>query len=175
MNKKELLEFIERVEIKAIKSVEDRYSKDIEAKKNEVLAKYEDSINLYQDTFNRFSTNLTILLTDMKEDMQVAYSGSWDIERSLSRLSDIRKSIVYNCGFQGEVQKLEDQKRKEIEEVKANYHKVYIVSKNMNSAKKIAEYLEGLGFDLSSLKEDEMKALVADIDKSKLFVCGENH
>lgn len=51
--------------------------------------------------------------------------------------------------------------------------KVYIVSKSMSSAKKIAEYLEGLGFDLSSLKEDEMQALVADIDKSKLFVCGE--
>ena len=43
----------------------------------------------------------------------------------------------------------------------------------MSSAKKIAEYLKGLGFDLSNLEEDEMKSLVANIDKSKLFVCGE--
>ncbi|CAI3202323.1 hypothetical protein CNEO2_2920001 [Clostridium neonatale] len=50
-----------------------------------------------------------------------------------------------------------------------------MVSKDMSSAKKIAEYLEGLGFDISTLKEDEMKYLSTDIDKSKLFVCGENH
>lgn len=173
MLKKDLLEFIERVENKAIKSVEDRFNKEIEVKKNEVLAKYEDSIDLLQDTFNRFSTNLTNLLTDMKEDMQVAYHGNWDIDSALRRLTNIRAHIVCACDFQGEVQKLKDQKKKEIDEVKANYHKVYVVSKSMSSSKKIAEYLEGLGFDISSLKEDEMNALVADIDKSKLFVCGE--
>lgn len=173
MNKKDLLEFIDRVERKAVSSVEARFNKEIEEKKKEVLSKYEDSINMLQDTFNRFSTNLTNLLTDMKEDMQVAYSGSWNLDRSLNMLANIKKEIVCYCDFQGEVQKLKDQRSKEIEEVKANYKKVYIVSKSMSSAKKIAEYLEGLGFDLSSLKEDEMKALVADIDKSKLFVCGE--
>lgn len=173
MNKKELLEFIERVERKAISSVEARFNKEIEVKKDEVLSKYEDSINMLQDTFNRFSTNLTNLLTDMKEDKQVSYSGSWDINSSLNKLTYIKGKIVDSCDFQGEVQKLKDQRKKEIEEVKANYHKVYVVSKSMSSSKKIAEYLEGLGFDLSSLKEDEMKCLVADIDKSKLFVCGE--
>lgn len=173
MNKKDLLEFIERVEKKAISSVEARFDKEIKAKKEEVLIKYEDSINMLQDTFNRFSTNLTNLLTDMKEDMQVAFSGSWEIDTGLKKLSVIRKRIAERCDFQGEVQKLRDQKKKEIEEVKANYHKVYVVAKSMSSSKKIAEYLEGLGFDLSSLKEDEMNALVADIDKSKLFVCRE--
>ncbi|WP_195264520.1 hypothetical protein [Clostridium sp. 1001275B_160808_H3] len=173
MLKKDLLEFIERVERKAISSVEARFDKEIEVKKQEVLSKYEDSINMLQDTFNRFSTNLTNLLTDMKEDMQVAYVSNWDINTSLNRLSDIKRNIVYSCDFQGKVQKLKDKREKEIEEVKANYHKVYVVSKSMSSSKKIAEYLEGLGFDLSSLKEDEMNALVADIDKSKLFVCGE--
>lgn len=173
MNKKDLLEFIERVERKAISSVEERFSKEIEVKKGEVLSKYEEKINMYQDTFNRFSTNLTNLLTDMKEDIEVAYSDSWRIRDGLKYLNNIKESVAEYCCFQGEVQKIKDLKNKEIEEVKANYKKVYIVSKSMSSAKKIAEYLEGLGFDLSSLKEDEMKALVGDIDKSKLFVCGE--
>ena len=173
MNKKDLLGFIERVERKAISSVEERFSKEIEAKKREVLSKYEDKINMYQDTFNRFSTNLTNLLTDMKEDVEVAYSNNWRIRNGLKNLSNIKEAIANYCCFKGEVQKIKDLRDKEIEEVKANYKKVYVVSKSMSSAKKIAEYLEGLGFDLSSLKEDEMKALVADIDKSKLFVCGE--
>ncbi|WP_300382096.1 hypothetical protein [Clostridium sp.] len=173
MNKKDLLEFIERVESKAIKSVEDRYNKEIEDKKKEVLAKYEDKINMYQEVFNRFSTNITNLLTNIKEDKEVAYSGSYSIRSGLDHLKNIRYQITSNCDFQGEVEKIRNLKKKEIEDVKANYYKVYIVSKSMSSSKKIAEYLEGLGFDLSSLKEDEMKALVADIDKSKLFVCGE--
>lgn len=173
MNKKDLLEFIERVERKAISSVEARFDKEIEAKKQEALSKYEDSINMLQDTFNRFSTNLTNLLTDMKEDMEVAYIGNYYVNDGMKYLSNIKNRISSSCDFKGEVQKLEDQKKKEIEEVRANYKKVYVVSKSMSSAKKIAEYLEGLGFDLSSLKEDEMNALVADIDKSKLFVCGE--
>lgn len=175
MNKRDLLDFIERVQHKAVRSVEDRFEKEIEKKKSEVLSKYEDNINLLQNTFNRFSTNLTNLLTDMKEDKEVAYSGNWRISDSLKYLNDMKTRISSSCFFEGQVQKLKDQRDKEIEAVKANYHKVYVVSKSMPSAKKIAEYLEGLGFDLSSLKEDEMKALVADIDKSKLFVCGENH
>lgn len=175
MVKKDLLEFIERVQQKAIKSVEKKFSVEIEAKKKEVLTKYEDKIDMLQDTFNRFSTNLTNLLTDMQEDTEIAYRGHWQIKDGLKFLGNIKDKASSACDFQGEVQKLRDQRDKEIEEVKANYHKVYIVSKSMSSAKKIAEYLEGLGFDLSSLKEDEIKALVADIDKSKLFVCGENH
>lgn len=175
MVKKDLLEFIERVEQKAINSVEKRFRVEIELKKKEVLNKYENKIDFLQDTFNRFSTNLTNLLSDMKEDTQVSYDGDWKIRDGLRYLECIKNRIVEGCSFQGEVQKLRNQCDKEVQEVKANYHKVYIVSKNMSNAKKIAEYLEGLGFDLSSLKEDEMKALVADIDKSKLFVCGENH
>lgn len=176
MVKKDLLEFIERVEHKAIKSIGVRFDKEIEIKKEEeVLSKYEYKIDLLQDTFNRFSTNLTNLLTDMKEDKEVGYNGSYAISNGQDYLKNIKFKIKNSCSFQGEVQKLKDQMDKEIKEVKDNYHKVYMVSKSMSSSKKIAEYLEGLGFDLSSLKEDEIKALVADIDKSKLFVCGENH
>lgn len=173
MNKKDLLDFIERVEYKAIKSVEDRGNKEIEAKKNEILSLYKEKIAQYQDTFNRFSTNLTTLLTDMREDYEVGYRGSYDIQKALRDLCNIEAKIKESCVFKGSVAKLYQARDKELDEVRKNYKKVYMVSKTM-TAKKIAEYLEGLGFDLSTLKEDEMKYLSTDIDKSKLFVCGEN-
>ncbi|MEW9991956.1 hypothetical protein [Clostridium butyricum] len=175
MNKKELLSFIERVEHKAITSVEKKWNKKIEEKKDEVLSKYKDKLDMYQGIFNNFSKNLTDLLTDMKEDQEVAYNCYYRIHDSLSYLSKMEKLIRDNCSFNGAVIKLRQEKDKEVEEVRFNYRKVYIVSQGMSSAKKIAEYLECLGFDLSTLKEDEMKYLSTDIDKSKLFVCGENH
>ena len=44
----------------------------------------------------------------------------------------------------------------------------------MSKAKDIASYLEETGFDISSLKESKNTQLVAKVDKSKLFVCGDN-
>lgn len=174
MNKKDLLEFIERVECKAIKSVEERWNKDIADEKEKQISKYAKKIDMYQSAFNNFSNNLTNILTDMKEDLEVCYNSSYSIVEGLKDLANIKYNIMENCSFKGEVQKLKDLKKKEVEAVKFNYKKVYIVSKEMSSYKKIAEYLEGLGFDISTLKEDEMKYLSTDIDKSKLFVCGEN-
>ena len=175
MLKRDLLEFIERVEEKAIKSVEDKWNKLIKDKKNEVLSKYEDKFGLYQSVFNNFQTNLVNLLSDIKEDVEINFKGSKTIDYGFGYLSNIRGSIIDRCSFGKKVDKLSIKQEKEIEEVRINYRKVYMVSKSMSSAKKIAEYLEALGFDISSLKEDEIQYLSTDIDKSKLFVCGENH
>jgi len=174
MNKKDLLEFIERVEYKAVSSVEERWNKKIEEARKNAISKYSKKIDMYQSSFNNFSTNLTNLLTDMKEDLETAYSGNHRINDGLRYLSNIKTRIIDDCSFNGEVMKLRQEEEKEIEAVRFNYKKVYIVSKGMSSTKKIVEYLEALGFDLSTLKEDEMKYLSTDIDKSKLFVCGEN-
>lgn len=174
MVKKDLLEFIERVEAKAVKSVKEKFNKKISEKEVEVLSKYEDSINLLQDTFNRFSANLSNVMADMKEDKEVAFHGNYRINDGINYLSNIKERIIKDCDFEGKVQKIRNARDKEIAEVKANYHKVYTVAKSMSSAKKIADYLKELGFDISSIEDDAVTSLVADIDKSKLFVCGEN-
>lgn len=174
MRKADLLDFIERVKHKAIKSVEAKWNEEIQKKKSEIIAKYDEKINMYQSSFNNFSSNITNLLTDMKEDLEVGYSGSSDIKNGLYYLANIREQIVSNCSFKGEVQKLKDLKAKEVKEVEDNYQTVYTVCNGMNSANRIAEYLEELGFDISSIKDKNMTALVAQVDKSKLFVCGDN-
>lgn len=175
MNKKDLLEFIERVESKAIRSIDAKWKIKVEEKQNEVMSKYDEKINMYQSSFNNFSNNLTNVLTDMKEDLEIAYSGNgYEMRRALKLLSNIRSDIVDSCSFKGEVQKVKDLWAKDREEVEFNYQKVYAVAKSMTGAKKIEEYLESLGFDLSTLREDEKNYLSTNIDKSKLFVCGEN-
>ena len=93
MNKKDLLNFIERVESKAIKSVEEKWNKHIEAKEDEIFSKYKEKLDMYQSTFNNFSTNLTNLLTDMNEDQEVAYSGHYYINDSLRRLARIEEIV----------------------------------------------------------------------------------
>ena len=146
---------------------------EIKNKENEVMGKYKERISMYQGAFNRFSTNLTELLTDMREGIEKGYTGSVYVTNGLNYLATLNSSIKNCCQFNGEVAKLRSLRDKEIEEVELNYKKVWAVSKTM-APNKIEEYLTGLGFDLSSLKEDEMKYLSTDIDKSKLFVCGEN-
>ncbi len=173
MLKKDLLSFIERVEKKALISVRRKWNEEIKNKENEVMGKYKEKISMYQGAFNRFSSNLTELLTDMREDIEIGYTGSTYVSNGLNYLTTLNSSIKNCCQFNGEVAKLRDLRNKEIEEVELNYKKVWAVSKTM-TPKKIEEYLTGLGFDLSSLQEDEMKYLSTDIDKSKLFVCGEN-
>ena len=123
MNKIDLLTFIERVENKAIKSVEEKWNKKIEEKKEEVISKYKEKLDMYQSTFNNFSTNLTNLLTDMKEDQEVAYTGHYHINDSLSRLARIEEIVRNNSSFNGQVMKLKQARNKEIEAVRFNYKK----------------------------------------------------
>lgn len=174
MRKEDLLGFIVRVERKAVKSVEEKFNAEIQTAKDKAMSKYDEKIAMYQDTFNRFSTNLTNLLTDLKENTEVGYEGSYRINDGLSYLKNIREGIDRGCSFKGQVQKIRDAKTKEVEEVKKNYDTVYKVCKSMSSANRIAEYLEELGFDISSVKDKNITALVAQVDRTKLFVCGDN-
>ncbi len=176
MNKKDYLNFIERVEQKAIESVTKRYNKEIKAAKEEALSKYAEKIKKYQAEYNNLSKNIRELLSELGADREVGYKNYYgSIESFLSNLegNTISSRIINNSSFSGKVQKIVDERDKEIKAVESNYTKVYMVSKSLANAKKIDEYLVGLGFDTSSIKEDEMQYLSTDIDKSKLFVCGE--
>lgn len=174
MLKNDLVGFVIKVKSKAMNSVQNRHDKLIQIKKDELLLPYAERIEQLQHSFNMFSTKTTTLLTEIKEDVEIGYNGSYDISHGLNYLSKLKEKILYNSDFKGEVRKMYSLKDKEVEEVRENYNKVLDTCKSMNSAKRIAEYLEELGFDISTLKEDTNKSLVADIDRSKLFVCGEN-
>jgi arginyl-tRNA synthetase len=180
MKKKDLILFIDKVEQKAIKSVKERYEKLIEEEKIKILKEkdYAARINKVQRKVNDLFSEAQDLVLDMKEDITVRYEYYYDIAKQLSSFTGkdrILENVKYNGKFDGgSVQLIRNECERELEAVKDNYKKVRVVVDSFTSANKIAEYLKELGFDLSSLEKQECTALVCEIDKTKLFVCGEN-
>jgi hypothetical protein len=180
MKKKDLMLFIEKVEVKAVKSVEEKYRKLIEDEKLKVLENngYTKRINVIQKKVNDLFTEAQTLMLDVNEDVSVRYEGYYNIAQTLSSYTG--KTTIFEsikkCGKYdgGSVELIKDELYREVQLVKENYKKVKVVANSYLNAAKIAEYLKGLGFDLTSLEKQESTALVCEIDKSKLFVCGEN-
>lgn len=179
MRKHELLDFIDKVERKAVNSVEDRYKQVINDEKLRVLESkgYMERINKIQHDLNLLFDKAQSLVLDMTENVEVKYKDYCNLASEISTFTGegLLNRVLQKSSFEGgSVQKIINKKYKEIQEVKDNYAKVRAVCQRLENGKKVAEYLKGLGFDLSSLEAKENKALVADIDKSKLFVCGDN-
>lgn len=180
MRKKDLLLFLDKVEHKAIKSVNDNFKKQIDEAKNTVLfeKKYTERIKNIQKKTNDLFAEAQELMLDLREDIDVKYDYYYDVVHSLqywNGKSNIYDLILSKSLFNDKsVELLKQARDNEIEEVKANYLKVRVVCERLLNGAKVSEYLEGLGFDISSLKDIENKALIPQIDKTKLFVCGEN-
>lgn len=179
MRKKDLLLFLDKVEHKAIKSVQDNFDKLInEAEINALDRKYSYRIQKIQKKVNDLFDEAQTLMLDLREDIDIKYDYYYDIVHSLcdwNGKSNIYDSILKHSRFTAKsVETLKQSKDKELEAVTANYLKVRSVCERLPNGAKAAEYLEGIGFDLSSVKEIENTALLPQIDKSKLFVCGEN-
>jgi hypothetical protein len=183
MKKRDLMNFIDMVEGKAVRSVTERHNKIINDAKEELFAKggYNERINKIQKQVNSLQIEAQNLVLDLFENKEINYPKYNDYDL-LHRLnyhtgkSTIKNKMVQDSKFQGgNIPLLIKAKDLEIKEVKENYAKVKYVSQEKTSAKDIAEYLEAIGFDISSVRKgDDCVALSVEIDKSKLFVCGDN-
>ncbi|AAK79163.1 hypothetical protein BJV85_002807 [Clostridium acetobutylicum] len=181
IKKRECLEFIDKVEKKAINSVEERYLKKIKNEKIKILKEtgYMKRLKKIQKNFNLIFDEFNNLALEMNENKAVDYGTgryyNFEYEGSHFTSEGIVRRTIENCSFHGgSVELIENEEKKEIEAVKDNYDKVRIVVKRNPNGVKAAEYLKGLGFDITSLEKDESRALTIKIDKTKLFVCGEN-
>lgn len=178
IKKRDLLDFLDAVERKAIRSVRDKHEVTIKEIKEEKLMPYMAHIESYQRHINHLINNINDIIGEMSIDLEVAYpTGTYgSVERELLQFKGqrLKNRIVDSCNFKGEVMNAKNNRDKEIEEVMANYGKVRQVCISLPSGNKVAAYLKGLGFDISNLEKEEELSLVADIDKSKLFVCGDN-
>ena len=179
MKKKELMVFIDKVEHKAIYSVEDKFNAQIQKEKSNVLKTngYVERINKIQNKVNELFIESQALYLDMKEDTTTRYDY---YNNTATKLSDytgsgtILANDLEHCQFDGgSVEKIRYTRDEEIKAIKDNYGKVRVICESYSSANKIAEYLKELGFDLSTIKNKENQALTVKIDKTKLFVCGE--
>lgn len=180
MKKRDLMNFIDHVENKAVKSVEEKFLKLIQNEKKTVLASagYTERIAKIQKKINDLHVEASILTIDMGEDKTVNYQESYSLAYRLNQFAGKKTFYDMVCDKSsyngGSVELIKNKREKEINEVKENYSKVRVVSDSYTSAAKISEYLKALGFDLSVLEQQENQALTVKIDKTKLFVCGDN-
>ena len=180
MKKKDLMSFIDHVERKAVSSVKEKFYKLIEIEKKTIMEStgYAARIAKVQKKINDLHTEATALTIDMNEDKTVNYQESYSLAYRLNEFSGKNRfydRVCLNAGYDGgSVELIKNEREKEILAVRENYNKVRVVSDSYTSANKIAEYLKALGFDLSTIENKESAALTVKIDKSKLFVCGEN-
>lgn len=183
MKKRDLMNFIDIVEAKAVRSVTERHDKIINNAKEELFAKggYNERINKIQKQVNSLQIETQNLVLDLCENKEINYPkyGNYDLLSELNNhigKSTTKAKMMSKSKFDGgNIPLLIKAKSLEIEGVKENYAKVRYVSQEKTSAKDIAEYLEAIGFDISSVRKgDDCVALSVEIDKSKLFVCGDN-
>ena len=182
MKKKDLMDFIELVERKALNSVTDRHCKIINDEKEKLFESngYNKRISNIQRKVNSLYEEVKTLVLDMNENKLVGYPlYRSDLMNSLSHytgIANIKEQMNELSKFDGGiVPSLEKAKKEELKGVRDNYDLVKYVSKNKTTGKEVAEYLEGVGFDISSVRKgDDCVALSVEIDKSKLFVCGDN-
>jgi len=183
MKKKELMLFIDLVEKKAVKSVTERHDKIINEAKEELFAKggYNERISKIQKQVNSLQMETQTLILELIDNKEINYPkyGNYDLLQRINEYTGkatIKNNTLSNSKFQGgNIPLLVKAKEIEVKEVKENYAKVKYVSQEKTSAREVAEYLEAIGFDISSVRKgDDCVALSVEIDKSKLFVCGEN-
>lgn len=183
MKKRDLMEFIDVVEHKAINSVTKRHNEIIAAAKEELFEKngYNDRIKKIQNKVNSLHTEINDLVNNLVENNEINYPNydSYDLLHRLGSFTgknEMKEQTVRKSEYKGgQIPLLINAKAIEIKGVKENYAKVRYVSQSKTCAKDVAEYLEAVGFDISSVRAgDDCVALAVELDKSKLFVCGEN-
>ena len=183
MRKRDLMDFIEVVENKALRSVRERHDKIIIAEKIKIMGEggYTDRIKKIQKEVNSLYAIANKLSNDMQNDIKVkypvySYSDLACKLRDFTTKNCIQNEMTRQSKFEGsKIPLLLKEKETELRGVEENYNKVKMVSRTKRYGKDVAEYLEGLGFDISSVRKgDDCVALSVDIDKKLLFVCGDN-
>lgn len=173
--KKDLREFVDRVEGKAINSVRTKYDKVIAQSKLNRTNEQLEKIDKFKDSLIKIQSEMQELLdSGVFNTWGKLYYANRDCRDSIKYLKTFTPDEIANNGLEDSIEKERNEK---IQEVRNEYAKVkgFI---GANTPIKGYNYLKELGFDVSSIPVYEngqtSTALVTQIDTSKLFVCGEN-
>lgn len=182
MKKKDVMEFLDKVENKAVFAVKEKYYELIQNEKTQIA---EESgllahISKLQKKINEIHRMQCDFMTKISEENEsISYIvGNWNsLESHIDKWcgkEEVKRRILGNCPIQNnEIVRLKNVRDKEIEEVRKNYQIVKAVCKEKRNGVLAGEYLTSLGFDLSSLEKIKNE-VIEKVDTSKLFVCGEN-
>lgn len=179
--KKDALEFVIRLQTKAIIAITAKHNELIEQRKAELFTEsgFEDKLALLQSQFNRIMEEQIKLGNEMKNSLfgyQNSLYGGPERETRDFGGTGLVGWMKEHCELSdAKLTALKKRKDKEITEVKAEYRNLHGLCSKQDNGEKVGKILTDLGFDISAIcKGEEEKALSLNIDKSKLFVCGDN-
>lgn len=181
MKKVDVYNFINKVERKAVCSVSKKYDDIIKKEEEKSIAKYKKDLDKLDDALSELKNSYSNIMKKIGKDKNYnvtnqrhSYSNDmFDLMLVVEKRQseDVFKS--YNVKSAGKLLELKNKKNKEESDVRNEYYKVMCECHKLKTAKNCITYLNKLGFDTSSIEvKEEVKT--DDINKSKLFVCGDN-
>lgn len=170
--KKDIYSFLERVEAKAIASVQKKYnerisdskrlrSKDFTNRKNQITSRLESILVELEELQHSNSELQFVNYADFTVGIRDLTSAIRYLNRS--GCDDIKPN--------SHEQQLIEERRQLLSDVEKEYARLNAYCKE-NKAIDSHNMLAELGFDVSSIPTSDHQ-VVAKVDKSKLFVCGE--
>lgn len=177
IKKKECIEFLGKVEEKALNSVKEKYRKLIDVEEEKLLLPYVKEISELQVMTNALHEKASSLYEKLQENKNIALDDWCNLAYEIRNFigTNAISNIITGCSkfSDGPVQKLKAEKDKELAKVRAEYEKVAMILQSKANGTKAAECLKEIGFDISSLEDAENNKLIPTVDKKCLFVCGE--
>ena len=176
IKKKDCLTFILDEKWKARDEINKKYTKEINAKKESLLEEngYLKDIKLMQHGINKVNELFETFILKIDKDDKLRYRGGYSnsFDSNLKNLKEdgTKNKIIFSIDFEKtEVTQLIDKRTAESKKISDEYDKVYNYCKSLTKSKDIITYLQSLGFDTSSIPDEEAKALVCKVDTNILF------
>lgn len=172
--KKDLNEFIEKVEEKAVNSIFEKHSKIIKDSKDKRFLVYENEIKDIENLLLK-AHKKALLISENQNNWTAGYYCEKHIRESITYCKNVTSKDMKDTELE-DYQVIE--RKKEISATRTEYLKVKSYIKN-NTPKKGYEYLKEIGFDVASIpvydnNGSNCTAVIVKVDTNKLFVCGDN-
>lgn len=181
--KAEVIEFLQKVQHKAVKTVNEKYD-----------ANYKNAVELYMTKYHgellnfisSFVDDVRRLRETNKEFKEKVGAGSWEcnyvqapsttfdtIVGVYEFLAKNKPSTFVESKELNKVKTITEEQLAERQKVADEYNKIIrFVTDNCRDGRNALKFVESLDFDVSSLKDK--KEVSVEINKANLFVCGED-
>lgn len=179
LTKKEVINWIERVEQKALSSVRKKYNDAVVAEENRILKESgaQDILDSCARIISQAVAENERLNTLVAESKNIRYEKNayFGLSRQLADAQEVKSAFTRYANFESkELTRLKKSHEETERNVRANYAAVREAIKNKSNARRCLEYLKEVGFDVSDLEKLECTEIAVAVDKRYLFVCGEN-
>lgn len=185
LTKSDCIQFVEIKRNEVLEQVHSKYDENIDRAKQRILkmSGYREVIDSLQKSLDSFLESYYEFIDEVGHEEGKIQGVLYNIGRYGSieyHLNQFRsnnyftESMLEGLKFETPaIKELIENHSRQVNEICIEYEKVTSVLKKFRNAAKCVEYLEGLGFEVQSLRDsmkEEFMPLATPIDVSKLFV-----